>query len=561
MVRQLIALKAKMTWNTFTRQTWVLVMVVLGLVYALGMVASLTVAVVGSILWGDAEVPLAVLTLGGAGLVLAWWVVPAVFSGMDNTLDPERFAPYVDPSPRFASGLVAATGVGVAGILSTLLSLLPALGWAVAGNPAAALAALLVAPLALATAFTWARALSTWIGTRLRATSARRDMSAAVSSTLFILVLAPAGLWIQWLVRDFSPDAVVRSARIGAWTPFGAAFGVPAAIAEGDWLTAAARLALAVLTLAVGFRLWLRVLADAMTGVADPVSESARDAIAEGRRLIDPSKEGAHEAHARAAHDYLPRVQWWQMMGLSGPTASMAARTARYWVRDARLVVSLTSPMLFIILAVMWDRMAGMPGGLSIFWLYFMPIVQGTVIGSLAQYDSTSLWISVSSAITGRQERAGRLVGSLPISAGLMVAGVLAYALLTGRGPGDTANLVAMAIALLMCSAALALVVGSVWVYPVQPPGTSPMSTRGTGHMMATILIQSAALLGALLVGLPVIISTSLSQAGVIAAWAGPLVSVPWALIIAVGGVWVAGRLWDANDVAILTKIRSWPGH
>lgn len=561
MVRQLIALKAKMTWNTFTRQTWVLVMVVLGLMYALSMVAGMTVAVVGSINWGYADVTLAVLTLGGAGLVLAWWIVPAMFSGMDNTLDPERFAPYVDPSPRFASGLIAATGIGVAGILSALLSLLPALGWAVARNPLAALAALLVAPLALVTAFTWARAFATYLGTRLRATSTRRDMSAAVSSTLFILIVAPAGVWMQWLARNFTPDAVVRSARIGAWTPFGAAFGVPAAVAEGDWLSAAARLALAVLTLAVGFRLWLRVLADAMAGVANPVSERALDAITEGRRLIDPSKEGANEDRPRAAHDYLPRVQWWQMMGLSAPTASMAARTARYWVRDARLVVSLTSPLLFIILAVMWDHMAGMPDGMSMFWLYFMPIVQGTVIGSLAQYDSTSLWISVSSAITGRQERGGRLVGSLPISAGLMVAGVLAYALLTGKGPGDTANLVTMVIALLACSAALALIVGSVWVYPVQPPGTSPMSTRGTGHMMATMLIQSAALLGASIAGLPVIISTALSHAGVAPAWVGPLVSVPWAVVVTVVGVRLAGRLWDANDVAILTKIRSWPGH
>lgn len=46
-------------------------------------------------------------------------------------------------------------------------------------------------------------------------------------------------------------------------------------------------------------------------------------------------------------------------------------------------------------------------------FLYLVPVTVGLAVGALMQYDSTGAWIVVSSGMSGREERRGRLVGSL----------------------------------------------------------------------------------------------------------------------------------------------------
>ena len=48
-------------------------------------------------------------------------------------------------------------------------------------------------------------------------------------------------------------------------------------------------------------------------------------------------------------------------------------------------------------------------------FLYLVPITSGMAVGALMQYDSTGAWIVISSGMSGREERRGRLVGSLVV--------------------------------------------------------------------------------------------------------------------------------------------------
>ncbi|QPK82049.1 hypothetical protein G7Y41_04445 [Schaalia sp. ZJ405] len=569
MVRQLMSLKARIVWNTIRRQTWVLVMTILGLLYGLSMLAGITVGVVFSILDGHVEVTQSMLTLVGGILVLGWWIIPMTFSGMDNSLDPQRFAPYVGPSKRLALAMAVATGVGVGGIVTALVMLLPVLGWALNGQWLAAIVSFILIPLALLTAFTWARALTTWMGIRLQATSTRRDLSAAVSSLIFIVVVAPTGLWLNWLTRHFDPSFVSLTQTVVSWTPFGAVFGVSAALAHGNILVALARLAIAVVTVVAGMWLWRRALSSVMGGVAQPVSDEAKEAIAQGRYLIDPSADTAPEprGRGRAASSLipasLPRVERWQSVGLSAPTASLAARTARYWLRDARLLVNAGTIVFFFAFALMWSHLMPADAGPDMGWffIFLMTILVGTSVGSLAQYDSTALWILVSSPITGRQERRGRFVGSLPLMLGLLILGTVVFSVFKGLSVSESAMLLTLMCGIFVSSSIVTFIVCARWVYPVQPPGTSPMSARGTGSMMSTMVIQLGTMLAAGVVCLPVIVSYVLGTVGIIPAWAVVLIGLVWTVLVAHFGLLWAGKVWDRHSADVLTTIRSWPGH
>ncbi|MCD4550068.1 hypothetical protein [Schaalia sp. lx-260] len=569
MVRQLIRLKAKIMWNTISRQTWVLVMTILGLLYALSILSMIGAGVVFGILAGHEHIIMPMLTFAGGIFILGWWLVPAMFSGMDNTLDPKKFAPYLGPSRKFAFGLSVATGIGVPGIFSTLAFFMPAIGWAVAGQWVSAIAALLLLPLALLTAFTWASAITTWVGVRLQATSTRRDMSTAIATIIFLLVFTPLGVWINWIVQDFNPDFFIQSAEIMGWTPFGAIWGVPASLAQGNILFACLRLLIALVTYACGFWGWSHVIFGAMSGLARPVSQKAQEAIAAGRREIDPhhaQKKFAHPIAGRATSsakvpNALPRVELWQICGLSAPTASMAARTARYWIRDARLLVTVITVPLFFFMGIMWTRLPGMSSAHGTFFIYMAPVLIGATIGASTQYDSTAFWIPVSSAIKGKHERRGRLFGSLPLNSGILVVCTLAIAFFKGLGIMETLVLLIFLMALLIDAAVVTLIIGSAWVYPVQPPGTSPMSARGTGSFMTTMLTQTATLCGSVIASLPVLVVYILSNTGVLPSWMVVLTGIIWTCLFAHLGLLWAGRIWDRRSVKVLNTIRSWPGH
>lgn len=584
MVAQLIRLKARVTWNSLTRQVWVVVLTILGLLYGLGVIGGLAAGAVAATLSGHLEVVAALLVLAGALLVLGWIMVPVVFASLDNTLDPRRFAPYIGPSRHFALGLVAATPVGISGVVTTLVALVPVAVWLSGGDPLAALVALVGTLLALATSFLWARVASTWLGIRATSTAGRRDLMSVVATLLFIAVLAPMGIWINLLTENFDAGHIHTAADLVAWSPFGAPWAMAGAVHSGAWATALLQLVITGVFLALGWWLWLRVLPAAMCGTAHRLSPLAEEAVAQGRALVDPDREhdgprssarasrggggpGAVAAGAGAARDGLAGVEKWQRLGLGAPAASLAERTQRYWLRDPRLSTSLLSSLIFPAMAVFWTRFSfgdeGGPGiGMSVFFMLMLPLIIGQVAGSLLQYDSTAFWLLVASGIRGRSERLGRLVGSLPLCLAVLALSCAAFGLLSGIGTGS-AWLLSAGVLLVFCAAAgVAMVIGARWVYPVQPPGASPMSTKGTGQFLTTMIIQSLQWVLAFVAAAP---------AGAVLLWAqfgsgvpvtlACAVAVVWSVLLLVAAVLVGGRVWDSSDVEVLSKIRAWPGH
>ncbi len=581
MVAQLIRLKALMTWNGIKRQTWVLVVTILGLLWGLSIVLSAFAAVVGIAASGHTQEAVIVLVLAGSLLIAGWILLPIVFASLDNTLDPRRFAPYTGPSRGLALGLIAATPVGLGGVFSTLFALLPTVAWLVGGQPVAAMAALLGAALGLAIAFTWARVSTTWLGARLNATSGRRDLVNVVATLLFLVVLAPMGLWIQQLTMSYDPAFLTRTAEVAGWTPIGAPWAMALAIGQGRWAVAAARFAIALATLALGFGLWRRVLPWAMAGRARSISRKAEEALGAGRHLVDPDRatrdrvrdaaptsgnanaNGGTAGHQRAssAQRWFGGVEKWQHLGLSAQAASLAQRTQIYWLTDPRLSTSLAGPVLFTVMAIAMTRIAANSSGSALFFMAFSPLMMGSIIGALTQYDSTAFWILVSSEIRGRDERLGRLAGSLAIMAPLFALSMVACAVFLQFGPMTILHLCAATLVIFAVSTGIALAVGARWVYPVQPPGISPLATKGTGDMASSMAIQMGEFFASMVAGAPALTLLGFSQWGSVPTWISLPVALVWSVGFLWGGVVIGGRLWDRHSVAVLTKIRSWPGH
>ena len=564
MVGQLIRLKLRIMWNVMCKQVVVLILSLIALLYGLGLVGALYVGV-GAL---SESIPPEFIMLIGPLVFLGWLILPLLFSTIDNTLEPRRLSPFIAPSPKLAFALVAASALGIGGIFSLLLFLLPAWFFLTRGELLLSLGATCAAILSLLTAVIWAKSVTTWAGNQVLKNSERKNFASFVGSMIFVAVFAPMGIWMQFLIRNFSYDAVLAFASKVYTTPFGAFFGVLESLRQGDYLLAGIRCAIGLVTLTLGWVLWIRVLKPSMYGSANRVSAKAREAIEAGRYHVDEARAEAEltkqRSDSRSAG--LKRVQRWQALGLSGRSAAMATKTAYYWLHDSRLSVSLGSTILFPAMAVLMDYMIDsdvrefMPFSFG-FFLYFAPIVIGANIGANMQYDSTGAWVPIAAGMTGREDRLGRLLGSLAIVAPVILVASGAACVIMGKSVLDIVYTLCLCILFLTASSGIATVVGSRWVYPVQQPGASPLSTRGAGAGMVAMWATSAAMLGGLLVALPgwlaLIFTTGTGIPFIIAVVA----SLAWSVaIIAVSVVW-GGRLWDRYKVEMLTTMKSWAGN
>ena len=111
MVGQLIRLKAKMVWNTLVRQTVVLVLSIIGILYFGGMGVFAYVGLTFSAQTAMAPSLSFYLTLIGPVVFIGWVLLPVLFGALDNTPSPRTgsrpmWAPPADSasawSPRAA---------------------------------------------------------------------------------------------------------------------------------------------------------------------------------------------------------------------------------------------------------------------------------------------------------------------------------------------------------------------------------------------------------------------------------------------------------------------------
>lgn len=563
MARQLAAIKLRSMWSDLRSQTYVLVLSILAYLYGLALVGT---AAVSMVIVGASGQPIAttVLTAIPGIYTLGWIVIPLVFASQEQTLEPLRLTPYVSYSRKLAASLVAVGAVGAAGIYFLIIQLGALIGWALYAGWAGFLWSLLGSVVGTTLALVCAKALGTWFGRRKGSSSSRKEKTGMILGILFLLVLIPAMYLAPMILEGLNTNFLLVIVSYLQWTPFGAPWALPESATAGLWGAVAIQLAISVVTIAAGWWLMLKALKPAMFGSPSPISAEAEQAITEGRHLIDPEAD-THAVDLLAAGSsprYLPGVDTWQRLGLSGPSAAVAERTRIYWFRDSRLVFQLVTPIMMAIVAIVVTISDSAVFNNASWMLFIGSFALGAVAGTLLQYDSTAFWVHVSTGIRGFQDRLGRILPTAIISLAIILVATIIYGVGTRASVGTIAYLFCGGVLVFTACAAGATLIGSQWIYPVQPPGTSPMATKGTGQFGLTLLVglaQSGA--GILLAAIPgalMIWAAAGSTAWRIGAAVFALV---WSVAVTILGVWLAGKIFDRSKVELLTKIRSWPGH
>jgi ABC-2 type transport system permease protein len=476
------------------------------------------VALVGLRFVGDVEIIRAAVIVAGSAVVVGFVVFPLVF-GVDDTMDPRRFALFGIPDRTLAFGLAMAALIGVPAIVLGIVLIGTVVTWS--RGVGETLLAVLGAALAFATCLLLAR-VATSTASLLLATRRARELS-GVLGLLLIVALSPVIvllLSIDW--RESGAQVLEGIADVLSWTPLGAAFAAPADAAVGAWGPALLKLLIAVATLGVVWFAWQRLVAV---------------------MLVTPGREGSAKSYRGLGwFDRLPHT----------PAGTIAARSLTYWVRDARYWVSFIMIPIVPVLVMVPLGIAGVPlQYLALIPVPLMALFLGWGLHNDTAYDSTAIWLHVVSGVRGTADRFGRIV---PV----LVAGVFVI----GLGSAITAlvlddwlmlpSVIGVSTALLFAGLGVGAISSARFPYPAVKPGDSPFQApQSTGTV--TALVQSITMFGSLLIAAPAIGFAAL----------GILVDPDWHLLSLVSGVvlglltlvwgiWLGGRVFERRGPEIL---------
>jgi ABC-2 type transport system permease protein len=537
-----VRLKLRLMRNGFRGQAWRVAAFVVGVLFGAFMAGLAALGLAATGMASDPQVAYVVAVLAGSLTAFGWALVPLLFFGVDETLDPARFALLPVSRGLLARGMLAAAFAGIPAIATAV-----ALGGLVVaallrfGLVSAAGAAVGVA-VALVLCIIMSRALTSAFANLLRSRRIR-DLAAVL-----IAVLASSIAPLQWLViaavEQGSIGQAERVADVLAWTPFGAPFAVPFDVGDGRWAAAALRLAIPVAAIVALVWWWSRTIESAMLGASSGGQVKTRQ-----RR-----PGGATSGLFPGALRVLP----------AGPFGAIVAREWRSWWRDPRRRASMISVLMASAVVPVALSVGGtVEGGrgLGTGGLSFAVTMAGTMGGMLLAnqfaFDSSAYAAHLLAAVPGRTELRARAAAIGLFAVPVQIFVVLAVTGLFGdlrQAPAGLGILAASFGAAVAAAGAL-----SVLVPYALPENTNPFA-MSSGGGSAKGLLAAAAMIVTLVVSLPVVLAAYLLRTFMV----GPMLAGPWlvlalgiayGVVLAVVGTQLAGTVLDRRGPEVLSAI------
>ena len=129
MVALLVRLKLTLLRNSLKRSVWRTVGLVIGMLYGLAVVAGVIAGLI-ALRWGSLTLTADITVTAYAALTLGWLLMSLLVFGVDETVDPARFALLPVRARELLPGLLVCGLVGVPGAATVLISLGLIVTWA-----------------------------------------------------------------------------------------------------------------------------------------------------------------------------------------------------------------------------------------------------------------------------------------------------------------------------------------------------------------------------------------------------------------------------------------------
>jgi ABC-2 type transport system permease protein len=471
-VPRFLRLKLALLGGAFRRSPWQVVGLVIAALYGAGLMVALVGALIAARFVPDVASVRAIVIVAGAAVTTGFLLLPLVF-GVDDTLDPRKFALFGIRPNRLAVGLAAGSLLSVPALVLAVCGLATVVTWS--HGFWLVVLALVSAVIAIVTSVLAGR-VATAVAGFLLDTRRARELS-GVAGVLLIVLISPLVLAlssVDWGSGGLSVVGVF--ADILRWSPMGAAWAVPADTAVGHGGTAALELLIALATLAALWFAWRALVVHI---------------------LVTPSRSADVKTYSGLGwFGIMPATAW----------GAVAARSLSYWGRDARYWVSLVMiPVIPVVILTAFGIVHAIPAPYpALLPLPIMVLFLGWAAHNDVAYDGTAIWLHIVAGTTGLADRIGRLVPLLFIGIPLIIVGTLVSLYFYGDTRVALA-LVGVSVCELFVGLGLSSVTSTLVPYPVPKPGDSPFAQPQSVGSAAAV-VQSFSILVILVLSAPSIV-------------------------------------------------------
>ncbi|WBB78407.1 ABC transporter permease [Micromonospora sp. WMMD882] len=538
--RHFVRLKLRVTANSTRGQRWRVILFVVGLVFALWFTGVGFFLLAGPGLADAPEFAVLAAGFGGGLLLLGWALLPLVFFGVDETLDPARFALLPLTRRTLVGGLFAAALVSLPA-LATLLATsgLVVTAW-LTGGWAAGLVEMVGVVAGLLLCVAASRALTSAFASMLRSRRVR-DLAAVLLAVLAAL-LGPVQLAVVAAAERADWERLAGVARVVGWTPFGAPWTVGIDVAEGRAWAVPVKLLIAVATIVALLAWWSRSLESAMVGASGAGPAPARSAAARGA----------------AVEQLFPKAVGWARRDRFG---ALVARECRYWWRDARRRANLITLGVVGVFVPLMVNLGGSGFGADgpgfdvsplvvTFSLLFVGVLASLTLANQFGFDGSAYAANVVAGVPGRVELQARMAAFsiyvVPILLGIsvVVALVLGQPAWLGLAAGTLLGTYGVGLA-------VNLFVSVLGAYAL--PETSNPFAVNTGAGVAKSFLSLLSMVGAAAASVPLVLGAALG--GTVWLWLALPVGLAYGVGAALLGAYLAGDVLDRRMPELLTSI------
>ena len=531
MVATLLRLRLATTVHQLQREWWRLLVLIAGAVWALSLAPSAWWAA-RALEDQLATVRLDALTAVTAIVTLGWMVIPVLITGLDDSLDPGRFASFGVSVRSLMPGVTVSAFLTIPVVFHVYLFGVLASSWR--GDDAALVVAFLGAAISVVMLVVTARVVVAWVTRLLQSHRSRLVAFALVGLVVAVATPVAYAFVTEGLdtVLNIDVPALLETIR---HLPVGMPVAAVPFAADGQWWSVAWRLGAALAWVVLLHAVWRANVAYTLVHpVARGEGTRARDdGILASARRREKRGEGAA---ARA-------------------TRAVQGRALRYWFTDPRYLSGLVSMLVF---PAAFFTLVYPIFGSPIAVVMAVPVLLAGTIGwarhNDVAFDSTALWIDVASGEIGRPIMRGRiratLVWALPVAA---VAIALA-AFLGKRWDLVPAEIGAVA-GVLGTSLGVSAVSSVALPYRAPAPGQNPFAAE-IGSVGAGLLAQLVSSVAAWIVAVPVTFPLVAairwdSRFG----WLGLVFGTATGVAVLAAATSWAGRLYDRKSGRLLQAV------
>ena len=433
----MVALFARLKWTLTTgrlRAAPARGKVAVGIGLAVGLLASLVVGLTFVGLRTRPEVAVPAVGAFFTAQLLAWMLAPLIAFGVDETVDPRRFALLPLRPAVLQRGLLVSSLIGYLPLFNVVALLGAAIGlsssWSVLP------VALVVCAAQLVTCVTFSRAASASMAALM---SSRRGRDLGMAVGILVVVAYVGGSILLNAGRGGDPSsalaAVQRTARAVLWGPPGSWAVIPGALTGGETIRLIVAVGTAASFLVLGWWWWSAALRRSLVTAPSTTSASS------------PARSGDLGSAVAT--------------GVTGTARLVAARDLRLAWRDP---IRRLPWVLVVLFAVAWPFIVH--GEASIFAVVLGAMMAGAQTANHLGVEGSGIWlhlVAYADPVRARGEMLGHAMASIGPG-----AVILAVALAVQAAARGHAELLPAAVGVCLC-ALLGAVGAACWLSAALP--------------------------------------------------------------------------------------------